>query len=147
MKHRKVIVLFAVAVILGMVMAGSVTTSAQSTGFLTVKGTWITDNAGNLVLLRGVNYLGYECAPLISHRESDYANFAEMGFNIVRLPISWGNLEPIEGYFDITILLWHVDQDVQWAKVYGLHIILDMHQYLGASKFGGCGAPGWSVQQ
>jgi aryl-phospho-beta-D-glucosidase BglC (GH1 family) len=70
-----------------------------------------------------------------------------MGLNVVRLPISWDTLEHAKGWFDITLLLWHVDQDVQWAKKYGLYIVLDMHQYQWASKFGGNGAPDLAVRQ
>ncbi len=147
MRHHRMISLLALALILGIVIAGSTTASAQATGFLSVKGTWITDDAGKAILLRGVNYPGYECGKPRPHREWDYANFAQMGFNVVRLPISWVNLERLKGYFDISFLFWRLDQDVQWAKKYGLHIVLDMHQYLWASKFEGCGAPDWSVQQ
>jgi endoglycosylceramidase len=147
MRHNRTISLFALAIILGTVIAGGVTASAQTTGFLTVKDTWITDNTGKAILLRGINYPGYEGAHPSLHTESDYANFAQMGFNVVRLPISWSNLEHSKGSFDISFLLWHVDQDVQSAKKYGLYIVLDMHQYQWAAKFGGSGAPDWSVQQ
>jgi aryl-phospho-beta-D-glucosidase BglC (GH1 family) len=136
------------AIIIGIVIGWHGTVSAQATtGFLSVKGTWITDSTGKDVLLRGVNYLGYECGPPTSHSESAYAYFAQMGFNVVRLPISWANLEHIKGYFDPTWLLWYVDQDVQWAKKYAIYIVLDMHQDNWASRFGGCGAPDWSVSQ
>jgi endoglycosylceramidase len=145
MRYSRTISLLAFAIILGVAVAGRATASAQTTGFLTVKDTWITDSTGKALLLRGVNYPGYECSPLGLHSESDYAAFAQTGFNVVRLPISWANLEPSRGLFDVGFLLWHVDQDVQWAKEYGLYIVLDMHQYLWASKFGGCGAPDWSV--
>jgi aryl-phospho-beta-D-glucosidase BglC (GH1 family) len=147
MRHKGTIALLALAIILGMVIAAARTVSAQTTGFLSVKGTWIVDSSGNPILLRGVNYLGYQCGRAVSHSESAYASFAQMGFNVVRLPISWANIEHIKDYFDITWLIWYVDQDVQWARKYGIYIVLDMHQYNWASRFGGCGAPDWSVAQ
>jgi len=147
MRHNRTISLFTLAVILGMVIAGRVTASAQTTGFLTVKDTWITDDTGKEVLLRGVNYRGYEQVPIRLHTESDYASFAQMGFNVVRLPITWADLEPSSGTFNVGFLLWHVDQDVQWAKKHGMYIVLNMQQDHWASRFGGCGAPDWAVKQ
>lgn len=145
MQHSRLISFFTLAILLGMIIAGRATVSGQITGFLSVNGTWIVDSAGKAVLLRGVNYPGYECAHPRGHRESDYASFAQMGFNVVRLPISWANLEYYKGRFDSNFLIWYVDFDVRWAKKYGLHVVLDMHQYLWSSKFGGCGAPDWSA--
>jgi hypothetical protein len=145
MQHSRLISFFALAIVLGMTIASGTTVSAQPTGFLSVNGTWIVDGAGKAVLLRGVNYPGYECAHPRGHRESDYASFAQMGFNVVRLPISWANLEYYKGRFDSNFLIWYVDFDVRWAKKYGLYVVLDMHQWQWSSNFGGCGAPDWSV--
>jgi endoglycosylceramidase len=133
--------------IIGTVIASSATVSAQTNAFLSVQGTWIVDNTGKPVLLRGVNYPGYQYPNPRLHAESAYANFAKMGFNVVRLQISWANLEPRKGQFDNSFLMWYVDRDVQLAKRYGLYIVLDMHQDLWASKFGGDGAPDWAVRQ
>jgi endoglycosylceramidase len=74
-------------------------------------------------------------------------NFAQMGFNVVRLPISWANLERFKGWFDAVFLARYLDRDVQWAKKYGLYVVLDMHQWPWESRFGGCGVPDWSVEQ
>ena len=49
--------------------------------------------------------------------------------------------------FNPGLLWWYVDQDVTFAKKYGLYIILDMHQVSWAPKFGGDGAPAWAVDQ
>jgi endoglycosylceramidase len=147
MQHTKAISLFTLAMILGAVIAGSANVSAQANGFLSVYGTWIVDSTGKPILLRGVNYPGYDSQYPKLHTEAAYANFAKMGFNIVRLQISWANLEHYKGQFDSSLLLWYVDRDVQLAKKYGLYIVLDMHQYQWASKFGGSGAPDWSVRQ
>jgi endoglycosylceramidase len=147
MQRNKMISFFVLTVMLGTVLVGSATVSGQTNGFLSVQGTWIVDNTGKPILLRGVNYPGYQYPNPRLHAESAYANFAKMGFNVVRLPISWANLEPRKGQFDNSFLMWYVDRDVQLAKRYGLYIVLDMHQDQWASKFGGDGAPDWAVRQ
>jgi len=121
--------------------------SAQTTGFLSVKGTSIVDSSGHPVILRGVNYPGYERLPPTLHSEYAYETIAKDGFNVVRLPISWSNLEPSPGVFNLVYFYEFVNEDVQWAKQNGLYIILDMHQYFWAERFGGTGLPNWAVQQ
>ncbi len=147
MSTSKTIPVFLLSIVLSMLIAGGTTAHAQPGAFLSVSGTWITDGTGNPILLRGVNYPGYEQTPPKLHTESDYATFAQMGFNVVRLPISWTNLEPTKGQFNSVFLWWYVDQDVAYAKKYGLYIVLDMHQDSWARKFGGEGAPDWAVRQ
>jgi endoglycosylceramidase len=123
--------------------------AAKAQGFLSVQGTRIVDSSGRPVLLRGVNYPGYESGSADSklHTESAYEMFARSGFNVVRLPISWGNLEPYPGAFYESYLTRYVDRDIRWAKKYGIYIILDMHQFNWASRFGGNGVPDWAVTQ
>jgi aryl-phospho-beta-D-glucosidase BglC (GH1 family) len=147
MRHEKALSFFTLTIILGMTLAGGTTVSAQTASFLSVKGTWITDATGAPILLRGVNYFGYVGAYPVSLKDSDYATFAQMGFNVIRLQISWSNLEPTKGQFNSGFLWWYLDQDVAYAKKYGLHIVLDMQQDSWAHKFGGDGAPDWAVQQ
>src|SRR3990172_7322979 len=121
--------------------------AAKTQGFLSVQGTQIVDSDGRPVLLRGVNYPGYDSGNPRLHSEAAYETFARSGFNVVRLPISWGNLEPYPGMFYESYLTRYVDRDIRWAKKYGLYIILDMHQFNWAAKFGGNGAPDWTVNQ
>jgi endoglycosylceramidase len=136
---------------LGLVLAPNFSAHAETQGFLSVRGTQIVNADQEVVLLRGVNYPAYERGDSYDgprlHSEADYAKFARNGFNIVRLPISWALLEPAAGIFDISYLTRYVNRDVQWAKKYGLYIVLDMHQYKWAEKFGGSGVPDWMVKQ
>jgi len=122
-------------------------------GFLSVNGNAIVDHAGNTVVLNGVNFNGYEYglwSGLHMHEEADYSRIASWGFNVVRLPIAWNLIEAQPGKYDTTYLS-HVDQDIQWAKKYGVYIILDMHQYGWSSYFTyfdsyhTAGVPSWSV--
>jgi endoglycosylceramidase len=119
-------------------------------GFLSTRGTSIVNSSGRTVILRGVNYPGYEenfwsHDPQL-HNQYAYSNFRQLGFNVVRLPISWANLEPLPGVFDTSYLRSFVDHDIQSAKAAGIYVILDMHQYYWADKFGGSGVPDWAVK-
>lgn len=97
------------------------------------------------MILRGVNYAGYEAeyALIETHSETAYRTFAQLGFNVVRLPIAWGNLEPSPEVFQEQYLANYLDQDVRWAKKYGIYIVLDMHQLYWGKRWGGSGIPDW----
>jgi hypothetical protein len=85
MRHGSNLSLFALTTVLIVVIAGGTTAFAQTPGFLSVSGTLIVDSTGKPMLLRGVNFHGYHNAHPRCHEESDYANFAQNGFNVVRL--------------------------------------------------------------
>src|SRR3972149_7901438 len=128
MRTRTFTALLVLILTLGLTFVPNIS-AAKTQGFLSVQGTQIIDSTGRPVLLRGVNYPGYESErsePKV-HSESAYEKFAKSGFNVVRLPISWGNLEPFPGAFLESYLTRYVDRDIRWAKKYGLYIILDMH--------------------
>jgi endoglycosylceramidase len=122
-------------------------------GFLTAQGTWFVDQSGNVAVLRGANFFGYEYGWLDSHTEADYAKMASWGFNIVRLPISWHLIEPEPNRYDDTYLHSTVDRDLVWAEKYGIHIIIDMHQYGWSPHFKWfdawtqAGLPLWAVSE
>jgi endoglycosylceramidase len=144
--RKSVTVLLILAVTLGPAFVPGVLAN-PARGFLSTRGTSIVDSSGQAIVLRGVNYPGYESQTPKLHTPYAYRNFARLGFNVVRLPISWANLEPRPGVFNTVYLYHYVDQDVQWAKAAGLYVILDMHQYYWAYKFGGQGVPNWAVQE
>ncbi|HEY1420768.1 MAG TPA: cellulase family glycosylhydrolase [Candidatus Dormibacteraeota bacterium] len=58
---------------------------------------------------------------------ADIDAMARLGFNSVRLPLSWSLLEPERGQFSDTYVA-RIAQVVSWAKADGLYVILDMHQ-------------------
>jgi endoglycosylceramidase len=148
---RTIVPLLLLTLTFGVIIAPVESVYGETDRFLSVQGTWIVDSNQRPTLLRGVNYPGYENSnpygrPKL-HSEANYAQFARIGFNVVRLPISWARLEPRPGVFDSSYLDCYVDRDVKWAERYGLYIVLDMHQYDWAYRFGGCGAPDWAVKQ
>jgi endoglycosylceramidase len=58
---------------------------------------------------------------------ADLERMAALGFNSIRLPISWSVLEPQRGQFDETYLD-RVAQVIAWARDLRIYVIVDMHQ-------------------
>jgi hypothetical protein len=95
----------------------------------------IGDATGRQVILRGVNVNQlidyYLRDPAIAATQpltdGDFAQMAAMGFNVVRLGMSWSLLEPQRGNFDSGYLA-RVRSAVAMAKTHGLYTVLDMHQ-------------------
>ena len=59
--------------------------------------------------------------------QADLAAMAAVGFNSIRLPVSWSLLEPERGSFNTTYLD-RIAQVVDWARDVGMYVIIDMHQ-------------------
>ena len=109
---------------------------------------WVRDTAGRVVLLRGANYSGLEFGNFIGHahgpRESNFAQMASWGFNVVRVPIAWNYIEPAMNQFSDRYLIEQVDPVVDFAARHGIVVILEMHQFEWSACFtNGNGAPAW----
>jgi len=102
---------------------------------LTVVNRTISDVTGRAVLLRGVN--DNELAEYAQNDPSlptvapfntgDFARMASLGFNVVRLNLSWSLLEPTPGAFDRGYVN-KIHEAVDAAKSNGIYTLLDMHQ-------------------
>lgn len=118
------------------------------TGRLESDGTWIRDRANRVVLLRGVDYSGLEFGNFFGAphppEESDFAQMATWGVNVVRLPIAWNYLEPAPNQLDLDHLRTQVDPIVRFARHYRMVIVLEMHQFQWSPCTGGNGAPAWT---
>jgi endoglycosylceramidase len=85
---------------------------------------------------------------------ADLAQMTRLGFNLMRLPLSWSLLEPQRGSFNQTYLD-RVSQIVDWARDQHIYVLVDMHQnaysnYVGASDSSVdlgqySGAPPWAT--
>jgi endoglycosylceramidase len=133
----------------------------------------IVDGEGRQVLLRGVNVDGlvdyfrtdlrvsYPIGPARYARgacppddprvegvvvcERDFSQMRRLGYDAIRLNLSWSLLEPAPGRID-TRYLDRIAQVVGWAKSAGIYVILDMHQdawskYLFSTRADHCTAP------
>ncbi|MFC5181045.1 cellulase family glycosylhydrolase [Actinomadura harenae] len=95
----------------------------------------IVDAAGRQVLLRGVNvnqlvdfYAGRPGFPATRPLgEDDFRQMAGLGFDVVRLGVSWSAIEPSPGRYDQSYL-GRVDQAIAWARANDMYTVLDMHQ-------------------
>jgi endoglycosylceramidase len=91
----------------------------------------------------------------------DFPQLASLGYNAIRLNVSWSLLEPAPGRIDSSYVK-RIAQVVGWAKKVGVYVVLDMHQdawskyiYTGPSETctaplepirGFDGAPAWASQ-
>jgi hypothetical protein len=105
-------------------------------------------------------YEGGQCPPNTSSSrypplcQADLTQMAALGFNSVRLPISWSLLEPERGHFNSTYID-RMAQVVGWAGSLRMYVIVDMHQnafshFVGASDSSvnlayNSGAPDWAT--
>lgn len=114
---------------------------------------YLANAAGQFVLLRGaddnalVQYPSdYAEAPPITR--SDFAEMAALGFNFVRLPVSWSRIMPEPGRLDRAYLN-RVAQVVSWASADGIGVLVDMHQdnysTITDPRVEADGAPAWAV--
>jgi endoglycosylceramidase len=133
----------------------------------------IVDPAGREVLLKGVNvdglvdyfrpdltqsypisssaYKGGRCPrddPTVEGVDVCFYDFSQLpplGYNVIRLNVSWSLLEPAPGRIDASYV-GRIAQVVSWARKAGIYVVLDMHQdawskyiYTGPSET--CAAP------
>ncbi|HET9875937.1 MAG TPA: cellulase family glycosylhydrolase [Mycobacterium sp.] len=112
-------------------------------------GSWLTDSAGRVVILHGVNEV-YKVPPYTpaggGFSDADAAFLAANGVNAVRVGILWEGVEPEPGVFDQAYLN-SIEQTVQTLADHGIVSLLDMHQdlYSDAINGAGDGAPAWAV--
>ncbi|MFE6997280.1 cellulase family glycosylhydrolase [Microbacterium sp. NPDC057659] len=132
------VAVLAVATTVGALLNAPITRAEAAdvpAGFLRVQDGRIADGEGNQVLLRGVNVNQladfYQARPEVPATrpltEQDYTDMAALGFDVVRLNISWSTLEPEQGRLDPGYL-GKIEEAVAWGKAHGIRTVLDMHQ-------------------
>ncbi|HYA01474.1 MAG TPA: cellulase family glycosylhydrolase [Candidatus Binatia bacterium] len=68
----------------------------------------------------------------------------ESGFDVVRLPIAWSELEPEPGEFN-SAYLERIAAAVALLNAHRLYVVLDMHFLAWSPVYGGAGAPAWAT--
>lgn len=99
------------------------------------KGAAIVNERGARVRLNGVNVNGLgdyfqpnpDFAPTVPLGSEDFEQIAALGFNSVRLIVSWSALEPTRGAYD-TAYVDRIRTAIGQAAANGLYVVLDMHQ-------------------
>jgi endoglycosylceramidase len=85
--------------------------------------------------------------------QTDLTQMAALGFNSLRLPLSWSLLEPGRDRFS-ELYLARIAQVVDWARALGIYVIIDMHQNAyspfipsgdGVNLAYHSGAPAWAT--
>ncbi|MHB8320218.1 MAG: glycoside hydrolase family 5 protein [Acidimicrobiales bacterium] len=116
-------------------------------------GPYLANGRNEFVLLRGVddNALvqypsDYREAPPITR--GDLNEMAALGFNFLRLPVSWSRIMVHPGVINDAYLA-EIQRVVRWAKDVGIGVLVDMHQdnYSTVVDFRheSDGAPPWAV--
>ena len=113
------------------------------TGYLSTKGNQIVDANGNNVVIRGVNWFGFETGNEVAHGlwQRDYHSFLDqvvsLGFNTLRIPFSQQMLAPGAATTSINFAanpdlqgltpLQCLDKIINYAGSIGLKVYLDCH--------------------
>ncbi|HXU68965.1 MAG TPA: cellulase family glycosylhydrolase [Polyangia bacterium] len=111
---------------------------------------------GRVVILRGINArvaglfdvtfddgrAPLETIPDLS--DDDVARMASMGFNLLRLPLSWSGFEPEPGMW-VPPFLDKVQAVVTSCREHGIYVLLDVHQDAWSKEIGEDGAPLWAI--
>lgn len=120
-------------------------------------GEFLRDGEGRAVLLRGVNARvegifdvtftdgRAPLEPIPPLHPEDCQRMHDLGFDFLRLPISWSGLEPTKGAFDDSYLD-KVAAAVKCAGDAGIFVLVDMHQDAYSKEIGEDGAPLWAIQ-
>lgn len=105
----------------------------------------LRDPQGRAVVLRGASFTSglKRVPPEIPYAEPDIDRWATMGFSVVRFLITWEGIMPREGEID-TAYIEQAAERIRWFTRRDIGVIVDMHQDLFSSKFGGDGAPAWA---
>jgi endoglycosylceramidase len=125
--------------------AGTVVVASSPEGTISHAGRWLTDAAGRVVILHGVNMV--EKSPpyypaAAGFGEDDAAWMEQHGFNVVRLGVLATGLMPRPGVIDSTYLE-HLAATVGLLQQHHIYVLFDFHQDGWGPVVGSDGFPSW----
>lgn len=125
-------------------------TPSATSSFLKVSGTKIVDGNNQPVRIQGVAF-GNEIwsnsplPPSTHHSETDYSRLKTMGMNAVRFYLNYRTFEDDANPYQYKQSGWDwIDQNILWAKKYGVYLILNMHAPQGGYQSQGTGDALWN---
>jgi hypothetical protein len=133
------------------------TVTPTTTGWVHSDGQVLRDEYGRQLLFRGINArveglfdVSFQDSraplePIPEFTEDDTKQMAAAGFNLLRLPINWSGLEPIEGMFN-QAYLDRLTQVLGWCRAAGIYVLVDFHQDAFSKEIGEDGAPLWAIE-
>lgn len=83
--------------------------------------------------------------PIPPFTAEDAAEMRALGFNVLRLPMQWSGVEPLDGAPFDEAYLARVAAVVDLARAAGLLVLLDLHQDAYSKEIGEDGAPRWAI--
>lgn len=138
------------AVIVVLFLAASAQAQAQTQAPpLRVEGRHFLDPHGRVVILRGINLAGDSKVPPFRPIDDPSAldPLPDLGFNVVRLVVSWEAVEPRPGLYDHAYL-GRMKAIATECAARGLYVVVDIHQD-GFSRYlargSGDGFPPWAI--
>ncbi len=132
--------------------------TALSPPTLSVQEGRLIDAQDRQILLRGVNArveglfdvtfddgrIPLEAIPAFDGEDCAFLA-GELGLNLLRLPVNWSGIEPLEGTYDEDYLQ-RIGRLVDACETVGVSTIVDLHQDAYGKDIGEDGAPLWAIQ-
>lgn len=113
--------------------SNAVTLAKNYSKFIRVNNKKLVDGAGKEFQIKGIafgNNVWYNptTAPITHHDEKSYKELSDLGFNSVRFYINYSLFEDDKKpyIYKKSGFQW-LDQNVKWAKKYGIKLIINMH--------------------
>lgn len=115
---------------------------------LSHSGRWLTDPAGRVVILHGLQVDKFMPTARINFIDLNPANvslMADQGFNLARVSLSYAGVEPTPGHYDNTYIDSYRAFDQQLAAA-GIYDLADMQQGQFSIALAGNGFPDWMAK-
>lgn len=128
-------------------------TPIQSAGFIHVEDGMVVDETGAPILLMGIAFgndvWGLPKMPVYTdHTEESYKEIKDMGFNCVRFYMNYQLFEDDNNpyVYKQSGFDW-INDNIAWAKKYGIKLILNMHVPQGGYQSQGNGTALWTDEE